>query len=117
MRVPIVQYREVLLTALQDDLTDRDALDLRADLIDLIEKAEPRGVVIDIGSIGQLDNYLVDVVRQTAEMTRLLGCETIVTGIQPTVAVLMADYTQNQMLFKTMLKPEMAVDFLMKQDG
>ena len=103
MKVPILRYNNVLLTAFQDDLTDRDALNLQTDLMELIEQTQSNGVVIDVGAVAVIDSYLVRVIRETASMARLLGCEVVVSGIQPAVAMTMVELSNESLPFRTVL--------------
>ena len=91
MKVPILQQGSTLLTSFQDDLTDRDALGLQADLLDMIENQGATSVLMDVSSMVTIDSYQAKLISETAAMTRLLGCEVVLSGIQPQVALTLVD--------------------------
>ena len=116
MKVPILRYNDVLLTAFQEDLTDRDALNLQTDLMELIEQTQSHGVVIDVGAVAVIDSYLIRVITETAGMARLLGCEVVVSGIQPAVAMTMVELSGDSLPFRTVLDLQEGVDSLLPVD-
>lgn len=91
MKVPILRQANVLLTAFQDDLTDRDAIDLQIDLLATIEQTGAEAVLMDISSLEAVDSYQAKMISETAAMARLLGCEVVLSGVQPKVAVTLVD--------------------------
>ena len=91
MKVPILQQGSTLLTSFQDDLTDRDALGLQADLLEMIEQTGATSVLMDVSSMAMIDSYQAKLISETAEMTRLLGCEVVLSGIQPKVALTLVE--------------------------
>ena len=91
MKVPILQQGSTLLTSFQDDLTDRDALGLQADLLKMIEQTGATSVLMDVSSMVMIDSYQAKLISETAAMTRLLGCEVVLSGIQPKVALTLVE--------------------------
>lgn len=91
MKVPILQQGSTLLTSFQDDLTDRDALGLQADLLDMIEQTGATSVLMDVSSMAMIDSYQAKLISETAAMARLLGCEVVLSGIQPKVALTLVE--------------------------
>ena len=87
MRIPILRLKDVLLTSIQVDLTDQDALDFQAEVLRMAAETEARGIVIDITALEVVDSFLARVLNETANMVRLLGTEAVVCGMQPSVAL------------------------------
>lgn len=87
MKVPILRQGDILLTSFQDDLTDRDALDLQADLLEMIADTGVTAVLMDVSSMQSIDSYQAKMLSETAAMARLLGCEVMLSGVQSMVAV------------------------------
>ena len=87
MKIPILRLGNILLTSFQDGLTDRDAIDLQNDLLELAASVETEGVVIDVASLTLVDTYMARMLNDTAQMARIQGCEVMLTGVQPAVAM------------------------------
>src|SRR5436190_68299 len=90
-RVPIVRLGDVLVASVQEDLYDRDVLELQETLTGQLERTGARGVLIDVSVVETVDSYLGRVLRDTALGARLLGAHTVVVGIQPAVAVTLVE--------------------------
>ena len=87
MKVPILQKGSTLLTSFQDDLTDRDALRLQMDLLENIDEIGASSVILDVSCMIMIDSYQARLISETAAMARLLGCEVVLSGVQPKVAI------------------------------
>lgn len=87
MKIPILKLKEILLTSIQVDLTDDDALHFQSDVLQRVSKTEAKGIVIDITAMDVVDSFMARMLNETAHMVRLLGCEAVICGMQPTVAL------------------------------
>jgi rsbT antagonist protein RsbS len=90
-RVPIVRVGDTLVAAVQEELLDRDALALQADLGEALERTSARGVLIDVSVVETVDSFLGRLLNEVAVGARLLGAHTVVVGIQPAVAVTLVE--------------------------
>jgi rsbT antagonist protein RsbS len=90
-RVPVVQVQNVLIAVVQDNLVDRDALQLQEDLAALIERGDAVGVLIDLSAVDIVDSFLGRLIYDVTSVLRLLGAETVVVGIQPAVAITLVE--------------------------
>ncbi len=90
-RVPILHVGGVIIATVQDELTDRDATQLQEELNTLIEKTGVRGVLLDVSLVQLIDSFLGRTLHEIALGARLLGAETVVTGIQPAVAMTLVE--------------------------
>jgi rsbT antagonist protein RsbS len=86
MKIAIPRLGRILLVAIQQDLSDDDALQFQSNLLGRIAEIEALGVAIDIAALDVVDSFMARVINDTASMARLLGAEVIVCGIQPMVA-------------------------------
>ncbi len=91
MKIPILRYGDTLLTSIQVDLTDQDALEFQADVLEMVRETEAEGIVVDITALDVVDSFMARVLNDTAEMVRLLGSEVVVCGIQPAVALTLTE--------------------------
>ena len=87
MKIPILRLGRILLSSVQTDLTDVDALQFQDDLVRKIAAIEAQGVAIDITALDVVDSFMARVLNDTASMARLLGAEVVICGVQPYVAM------------------------------
>jgi rsbT antagonist protein RsbS len=90
-RVPIIKLGDTLIATVQEDLRDRDAEQLQADLSQQIERSGARGVLLDFSVVETLDSFLGRMIGDIALGARLLGAETVIVGIQPAAAVTLVE--------------------------
>jgi rsbT antagonist protein RsbS len=90
-RITILQIGEYLLVSIQTDLHDRLALALQDDLTQRIAATGARGVLIDISSLQIVDSFIGRVLANIAAMSRILGAETVLVGMQPAVAITLVE--------------------------
>ena len=90
-RIPILKMGPFLLVTIQVDLYDRLALDLEADLVEMVSKTEAKGVLIDISAVSIVDSFMGRILGNIASMSKLLDAETVVVGMQPAVAITLVE--------------------------
>ena len=90
-RIPILKMGEFLLVTIQVDMHDRLAMTLQDDLTNAIVKNLSRGVLIDISSVEIVDSFIGRMLSNIAAMSRILDAETVVVGMQPSVAITLVD--------------------------
>ncbi len=86
-RIPILKMGRFLLVSIQVDMDDRTAMNLQDDLTTQIVKQRARGVLIDISGLDVVDSFIGRMLANTAAMARVLDAETVVVGMQPSVAI------------------------------
>ncbi|MBN2885229.1 MAG: STAS domain-containing protein [Chromatiaceae bacterium] len=91
MRIPILRLGRILLVSIQVDLTDTDAMQFQSDLVARVAEIEALGVAIDITALDVVDSYMARVINDTASMSRLLGAEVVICGVQPFVALTLVE--------------------------
>jgi rsbT antagonist protein RsbS len=87
MRIPVLRLEDVLLTSIQVDITDQDALSFQDDLLRVLSETDAKGVIIDITALDVVDSFIARVINDTANMVRLLGAEIVISGMHPMVAL------------------------------
>jgi rsbT antagonist protein RsbS len=90
-RIPILKMGDFLLVTIQVDMHDRLALTLQDDLTSQIVKSRARGVLIDISALEMVDSFIGRMLGSIASMARLLDAETVVVGMQPSVAITLVE--------------------------
>jgi rsbT antagonist protein RsbS len=86
-KIPILKMGPFLLVTIQVDLYDRLALSLEADLVQMVNKTNAKGVLIDISAVSIVDSFMGRIFGNIAGMCRILDAETVVVGMQPAVAI------------------------------
>ncbi|RZI44663.1 STAS domain-containing protein [Herbaspirillum sp. HC18] len=89
MAVPILKQEDYLIASIQDELSDAELVALRDQLVSKVRQYRSRAVLIDVTVLELMDSFAARTLRAIAHMTRLLGAETVVAGIQPDVALSM----------------------------
>ena len=90
-RIPILKMGRFLLVTIQVDMHDRLALNLQDDLTNRISKERAHGVLIDISSLDMVDSFIGRMIANIAGMARVLDAETVVVGMQPSVAITLVE--------------------------
>ena len=90
-KIPILRMGEFLLVTIQIDMHDQLALRLQDDLSNTIQKFTSRGVLIDISSLEMVDSFIGRMVSDISGMSRILGAETVLVGMQPAVAITLVE--------------------------
>jgi rsbT antagonist protein RsbS len=91
VKVPILRLGRVLLTSIQIDMSDVEAMHFQQDLLRKITECEALGVAIDISFMEVVDSFMARALNDTASMARLLGAEVVLCGIQPYVAMTLVE--------------------------
>lgn len=90
-RIPILKVGDLLLVTIQVDLHDQMALTLQDDLSQRIVEEGANGVLIDISSLTMVDSFIGRALGEIASVSRVLGAETVVVGMQPAVAITLVE--------------------------
>ena len=90
-RIPILRMGEFLLVTIQVDMHDQLALKLQDDLSNTIQRFTSKGVLIDISTLGMVDSFIGRMVADISGMSKILGAETILVGMQPAVAITLVE--------------------------
>ena len=90
-RVPIVRVGDTLIATVQEDLRDADAMELQEQLTERLEKTGASGVLLDLSIIETVDSFLGRLIHDIASISRLLGAQTVIAGVQPAVAVTLVE--------------------------
>jgi rsbT antagonist protein RsbS len=89
MLVSIQRQGGYLIASIHEALDDREIIRFQEDLVEQIGRYRARGVIIDIAALDVLDSFGSRTLRNLVHMARLRGAETVIVGIQPTVAFAM----------------------------
>lgn len=90
-KIPILKLGDFLLVTIQVDMHDRLALTLQDDLTSQIVVHHARGVLIDISALDIVDSFIGRMLANIAGMARILDSDTVVVGMQPSVAITLVE--------------------------
>ena len=95
MSVAILREGDYLIAAILSDLTDKEVVALRGELIDLVGRYRSRGLVIDVSALDVIDSFVARALRSIVLTVRLRGAHTVIVGIQPDVAIALVQFRLN----------------------
>lgn len=111
-RIPILKVGNCLLVTIQVDMHDELAMSLQEDLTSKISKYGSRGVLIDISSLEIVDSFIGRMLANIAAMSRILDAQTVLTGMQPAVAITLVELGMALPGIKTALNVERGMELL-----
>ncbi len=90
-RIPIIRLGDFLLVSIQVDMHDQLAMTLQDDLTAKIVQTSAKGVLVDISALDMVDSFIGRMLANIAGMARILDAETVVVGMQPSVAITLVE--------------------------
>lgn len=110
--IPILKIGDFLLVTVQVDMHDRLAMALQDDLTERIVSSGARGVLIDISALDIVDSFIGRMLGNIAGMARVLDAETVVVGMQPSVAITLVELGLSLPGIRTALNIDRGMDLL-----
>jgi anti-anti-sigma factor len=83
--------RGCLVVTLQGELYDDTLMKIRADILQKIQAAKIRGMILDLSTVRALDSLAFNFLADTARMASLLGVANVFVGLQPGVVSSLVD--------------------------
>lgn len=114
-RIPILKMGDFLLVTIQVDMHDRLVMNLQDDLTEKVAKYHARGVLIDISALEIVDSFIGRMIANIAAMSRVLDAKTVVTGMQPAVAITLVELGLSLEGVKTALNIDRGIALLKKE--
>jgi rsbT antagonist protein RsbS len=115
-RISIMKMGSCLLVSIQIDMDDRTAMQLQDDLTERIVKTRAKGVLIDISALDVVDSFIGRMLANTAAMARVLDADTVVVGMQPSVAITLVELGLSLKGVRSALNVERGMALLKKND-
>jgi rsbT antagonist protein RsbS len=112
-RIPILRMGKFLLVTIQIDLYDRLATNLETDLVQMVNKTEARGVLIDISALSIVDSFMGRILGNIGSMSKIMDAETVVVGMQHAVAITLIELGLELKGVHTALNVEKGMELLM----
>jgi rsbT antagonist protein RsbS len=90
-RIPILKMGEFLVVSIQEEMHDSLARILQEELSDRVYQTEAKGVLIDISTVQIVDSFIGRMIANIAGISRILDARTVITGMQPAVAITLVE--------------------------
>jgi rsbT antagonist protein RsbS len=117
-RIPMIRLGNYLLVSIQIDMDDQTAMQLQDDLSNEIVRQHARGVMIDISALEIVDSFIGRILGTIAATARILDAQTVVVGMQPSVAITLVELGLSMRGVRTALNVERGMDILRSvEDG
>ena len=113
-RIPILRMGPYLLVTIQVDMHDALALTLQNDLAAAIAERTSNGLLIDISGLEMVDSFIGRMIANTASIARILDVETVVVGMQPSVAITLVELGLSLPGIRTALNVERGMALLQR---
>jgi rsbT antagonist protein RsbS len=69
------------------DPDDATVSGLQSKTLEAMEQQDVKGLILDLSKVEILDSYFARIVAETAQMVTLMGGETFIAGMRPSVAI------------------------------
>jgi rsbT antagonist protein RsbS len=89
--VPILRVGPDLLVTLQGDLDDRTVESIEREVTAEVTRTHAQGVLIDVSGLAVVDSFVARVLARLVDMVRLLGADSTLVGIGPSVAITLTE--------------------------
>ena len=83
----IIRVRDILIVTMPADPDDATVMALQEQILNTMDRTKAKGLVLDISNVETLDSFFARTIVETAQMTHLMGCRTVVVGMRPSVAI------------------------------
>jgi rsbT antagonist protein RsbS len=111
-RIPIINLYANLIVPIQGTIGDNAMAQLTDDVTRRIEGDCARGLVIDVSGVALMDSFITRNIRDLALTARLMGVNTVVSGLQPAVAITLVEMGLEIQGLQTTLNLERALEHL-----
>jgi rsbT antagonist protein RsbS len=112
--IPILSIEGFLIVSINVDLHDQVAVQLQEDILNAISRSGSRGLLIDVTALETVDSFMGRILGYTGSMAKLMGAETVLTGLQPEVAITLVELGLDFPELKTALNMEKGLEMLRK---
>jgi len=112
VRIPIIKLRDVLIVSVQVSLSDAVVVQLKDDITNKIESTQARALIIDVSGIDLMDSYISRAIRDIGLVARLMGVRTVISGLDPMVAMTLVEMGLELKGVRTALDLESALALL-----
>ena len=110
--IPILSIEGFLVVSINVDLHDQLAVQLQEDILNEISRTGSRGLLIDVTALETVDSFMGRILGYTGSMAKLMGAETVLSGLQPEVAITLVELGLDFPELNTALNMEKGLEML-----
>ncbi len=116
--ISVIKVKDVLIVTMPSDAGDAAISALQDKVLTAMARHRPKGVVLDITTVGILDSFFSRTLTETAQMVTLMGGKTVVVGMRPSVAIttMQLGLVERFANLPTALNVDYALDMLIDSD-
>jgi rsbT antagonist protein RsbS len=114
--IAVIKLRNTLLVTMPADPDDSTVAALQERTLEAMSKHEVRGLVLDLSKVEILDSYFARTVSETAQMVGLMGGETIIAGMRPSVAITATELGVTLGKTRTVMSVDRALELAARPD-
>lgn len=85
--ITVMKVQDTLIVAMPANPDDATVTALQEQVLQAMERFNAKGLVLDISAVESLDSFFARTVVETARMVELMGGNTVITGMHPSVAI------------------------------
>ncbi len=85
--ISLVKVRDTVLVTMPAEPDDVTVTTFQEDVLGAMEKYQPKGLVLDISGVETLDSFFARTITETSRMVAMMGGQTVITGMRPSVAI------------------------------
>lgn len=89
--IPIIKFYDTLIVTIQVELSDRVVMQLKDDIGEAVQNLGPKGLIIDVSGVGIIDSYISRAIRDIGLISRLMGVEAVICGLDPNIAITLTE--------------------------
>lgn len=85
--IAVIKISSILLVSVPADPDDETVTALQEKILSEIEKHQASGLILDISTVDTMDSFFARIIAETCQMVKLMGCDTVISGMHPSVAI------------------------------
>lgn len=114
-RISVLVLKQILLVSIPANPDDETISNIQAKVLSLMAQSGAKGVILDISTVEIVDSYFARVVVETAQMVHLIGGQTVIAGMRPSVAMTATELGLELSSLITALDVDQAFDTLTQE--
>lgn len=89
--VPVLRIGSRIIVTVPNNPSDVFLDGLQKEVLGTMDQRAVSGVIVDISAVDMVDSFFARAIVETGDMVSLMGGQTVVTGLQPAVALTLTE--------------------------
>lgn len=115
--ISVVKVRDILMVTVPAEPDDATICALQEKVLQAMARYEARGLILDIAMVETLDSFFARTVAETSRMVALMGGQTVIAGMHPSVAITTTQLGMTLGAIRSTLDVDGALDLLSGPDA